>query len=109
LGNEKLLDLIYDAAAESELCSQVLTEIADRSAGGILFGQSVTASKVYFDFNGRLSHVCNRAHQDRHMKSAWSESMETGRLASSFFPMISSTSQPSARHCSTTRSCGLGT
>jgi DNA-binding CsgD family transcriptional regulator len=77
-GKEKILDLIYDAASESDLWSQVLTEIADLtgSAGGILFGQSVTASKVYFDFNGRLSEECNRAYQDRHMINPWSESME---------------------------------
>lgn len=78
LGKEKLLDLIYDAAADSDLWSQVLTEIADLtgSVGGILFGQSMTASKVYFDFNGRLNQECNRAYQDRHMKNPWSENME---------------------------------
>jgi hypothetical protein len=75
---EKILDLIYDAAADNELWSQVLTEIADltRSQGGILFGQSMTASRIYFDFNGRLSEECNRVYQQRHMRNPWSERME---------------------------------
>lgn len=76
--SEKILNLIYDAAAEEELWSRALTEIADltRSQGGILFGQSVTASRVYFDYNGRLDVECNRAYQERHMQNVWSEHME---------------------------------
>jgi DNA-binding CsgD family transcriptional regulator len=82
---EKLLDLIYDAATENELWPHVLTEIADitHSEGGILFGQSITELKIYFDFNGRLNEDCNRAYQERHMRNAWSDYMETqpvGRL-----------------------------
>lgn len=82
---EKLLDLIYDAATENELWPHVLTEIADltRSEGGVLFGQSITELKIYFDFNGRLNEDCNRAYQARHMRNAWSDYMETqpvGRL-----------------------------
>jgi DNA-binding CsgD family transcriptional regulator len=75
---EKFLDLIYDAATENELWSRVLTEIADltRSQGGILFGQSMRASRVYFDYNGRLNQDCNRAYQERHMRNPWSERME---------------------------------
>jgi DNA-binding CsgD family transcriptional regulator len=76
--SEKILDLIYDAAADEVLWRSVLTEIADltRSQGGILFGQSLTASRVYFDFNGRLDPECNQIYQDRHMQNVWSESME---------------------------------
>jgi DNA-binding CsgD family transcriptional regulator len=76
--SEKILNLIYDAAAEEELWSSVLTEIADltRSQGGILFGQSMTASRIYFDFNGRLDEECNRAYQERHIENVWSEYME---------------------------------
>jgi PAS domain-containing protein len=82
---EKLLDLIYDAAAENDLWPTVLTQIADltRSEGGILFGQSFTAERVYFDFNGRLNEECNRAYQERYMQNPWSQHMETqpvGRL-----------------------------
>jgi DNA-binding CsgD family transcriptional regulator/PAS domain-containing protein len=82
---EKILDLIYDAAAENVLWRDVLTAIADltNSQGGILFGQSVTAQQVYFDFNGRLDEECNRAYQARHMQNPWSEYMEhqpVGRL-----------------------------
>jgi DNA-binding CsgD family transcriptional regulator len=82
---EKLLDLIYDAATENELWRHVLTEIADltHSQGGVLFGQSFTERRVYFDFTGRLNEDCNRAYQERHMRNVWSEYMETqpvGRL-----------------------------
>lgn len=80
---EKVLDLIYDAAAENALWPHALTAIADltHSEGGILFGQS--AERVYFDFNGRLNEECNRVYQERHMQNPWSQYMETqpvGRL-----------------------------
>jgi len=83
---EQILDLIYDAAGEHELWPSVLTAIADatRSEGGILFGQSVAAEQVYFDFNGRLDQECNRTYQERHMQNPWSAAMEdmpVGRLA----------------------------
>jgi DNA-binding CsgD family transcriptional regulator len=76
--SEKILNLIYDAAAEEGLWRSVLTGIADltRSQGGILFGQSLTASRIYFDFNGRLDEECNRAYQNRHMQNVWSQYME---------------------------------
>lgn len=85
---EKVLDLIYDAAAENDLWPRVLTAIADltHSEGGILFGQSLTAERIYFDFNGRLNEMCNRAYQERHMQNPWSQYMETkpiGRLVMS--------------------------
>lgn len=85
---EKLLDLIYDAAAENDLWRNVLTAISDltHSQGGILFGQSFSAQKIYFDFNGRLDEECNRAYQERHMQNPWSEYMEhqpLGRLVAS--------------------------
>ena len=75
---EKILDLIYDAATENELWRRVLTEVADltRSQGGVLFGQSMRASRVYFDYTGRLNEECNRAYQERHMRNPWSERME---------------------------------
>jgi DNA-binding CsgD family transcriptional regulator len=82
---EKLLDLIYDAAFENDLWRNVLTAAADltHSQGGILFGQSFTGRKIYFDFNGRLDEDCNRAYQERHMQNPWSAGMEhqpVGRL-----------------------------
>jgi DNA-binding CsgD family transcriptional regulator len=75
---EHILDLIYDAAAERELWPAILTAIADitRSEGGILFGQSLAAEQVYFDYNGRLDPECNRVYQERHMQNAWSIAME---------------------------------
>jgi DNA-binding CsgD family transcriptional regulator len=85
---EKVLDLIYDAAAENDLWRDALTAIADLtgSQGGILFGQSMTAQRIYFDFNGRLDESCNRAYQERHMINPWSSGMENqpvGRLVMS--------------------------
>lgn len=82
---EKVLDLIYDAAADNDLWPHVLTAVADltHSEGGILFGQSVTTERIYFDFNGRLNEECNRAYQERHIQNPWSQYMEhqpTGRL-----------------------------
>jgi DNA-binding CsgD family transcriptional regulator len=75
---DRLLDLIYDAATEQELWRLVLTEIADltRSQGGVLFGQSMQASSVYFDYNGRLSEECNRVYRERHVQNPWSKGME---------------------------------
>ncbi len=82
---EKVLDLIYDAAADNALWPHALTAVADltHSEGGILFGQSYTAQRIYFDFNGRLNEACNRAYQERHMQNPWSQYMErqpVGRL-----------------------------
>ncbi|QPF88801.1 helix-turn-helix transcriptional regulator [Bradyrhizobium commune] len=82
---ETVLDLIYDAAADNDLWPHALTSIADltHSEGGILFGQSYAAQRIYFDFNGRLNEECNRAYQERHMRNPWSLHMETqptGRL-----------------------------
>ncbi|CAN5138470.1 hypothetical protein BH11PSE4_BH11PSE4_41000 [soil metagenome] len=81
----KALELIYDAAAEPDLWSHALAEIADltRSEGGILFGQSITAKQVYFEFNGRMSEECSRTYQERHMHNPYSLYMQTqpvGRL-----------------------------
>jgi DNA-binding CsgD family transcriptional regulator len=85
---EKLLDLIYDAAAENDLWRDVLKAIADltRSQGGILYGSSLSARKIYFHFNGGLSEECNRVFQERHMQNPWGEYMENqpvGRLVPS--------------------------
>jgi DNA-binding CsgD family transcriptional regulator len=82
---EKVLDLIYDAAAENDLWRDVLAAITGltNSRGGIMFGQSFAAQRVYFDFNGGLDPECNRAYQERHIHNPWSAYMENqpvGRL-----------------------------
>jgi DNA-binding CsgD family transcriptional regulator len=82
---EKVLDLIYDAAAENDLWRDVLTAIADltNSQGGVLFGFSFTKQTIYFDYNGRLSEECNRVFMERHVLNPWSIYMEkqpVGRL-----------------------------
>lgn len=76
--SEKILDLIYDAAAEEGLWATVLTEIADltQSAGGVLYGQSASARRVYFDYSGRLDPECSRVYQERHMGNFWMRHME---------------------------------
>jgi DNA-binding CsgD family transcriptional regulator len=75
---DSLLDEIYDAATDAPLWSSVLTRIADLtgSQGGILFGQSVRNSVVYFDHNGRLDDACNAVYKARHMHNTWSLRME---------------------------------
>jgi len=59
---EKVLDLIYDAAAENALWPDAITAIADltNSQGGSVLGQSFTARHVYFGFNGRMDEDCFR-------------------------------------------------
>jgi hypothetical protein len=85
---EKVLDLIYDAAAENDLWRNALTAIADltNSQGGILFGFSFTKQTVYFVFNARLSEECKQAFQERHMVNPRAVHMEhqpVGRLVMS--------------------------
>ena len=98
---EKVLDLIYDAAAENDLWPHALTAIADltKSEGGILYGVSVAMDRVYFDFNGRLNDECNRVFQERHMQNPWQRHMETqpvGRLVLSDEAISLAELQPSA-------------
>lgn len=82
---EKVLDLIYDAAAENDLWRDVLTAIADltNSQGGILFGVSFNTYSVDFEFNGRLDEECNRVYQEQHMQNPYADYMvhqPVGRL-----------------------------
>lgn len=72
---EKLLDIVYDAAAEPDLWQSILIKISDAtgSRGGVLFGQ--TSSHVHFDYNGGLSEECNRAYKARHMDNPWNRAM----------------------------------
>ncbi len=76
--SDSLLDAIYDTATEPELWPSVLTQIADLtgSQGGILFGQSFGARRVYFDYNGRLSGECNQAYKERHVQNPWNDAMQ---------------------------------
>ena len=75
--SDALLDLIYDTATEPQLWPALLTAIADitSSQGGIIFGQSLGAETVYFDYNGRLCEDCNRAYKERHVRNPWNEAM----------------------------------
>lgn len=76
--SEPLLDLIYDAAADTARWPQALAAIADAcgSEGSIVFGQSIRGSVVFFDYNGRLDESCNAAFKARHVQNEWSLYME---------------------------------
>jgi DNA-binding CsgD family transcriptional regulator/PAS domain-containing protein len=75
---EQLLDLIYDAATEESLWSDVLAGIADLtgSLNGALFGQVIGASKVYFSHVTRSSEECLRAYRERHVQNPHSLYMD---------------------------------
>jgi DNA-binding CsgD family transcriptional regulator len=78
--SEKLLDRIYDTAADTQLWCTTLREIAGQmnGQGGILFGVSMKANgfrALHFEYNGGLDEACNRAHRERHMGNPWSAAM----------------------------------
>jgi len=75
---EQLLDLIYDTATDGSLWSEALTQIADLtgSQGGVLYGQVIGASKVYFGYNGRLSDESDRVYRARHVQNPHSLYMD---------------------------------
>ncbi|QPF93006.1 helix-turn-helix transcriptional regulator [Bradyrhizobium commune] len=74
---EKVVDLIYDAAAENDLWRNVLTAVADltNSQGGILFGVSFDTRAIHYEFNGRLNEEYNRYYQERHMQNPYADYM----------------------------------
>ena len=76
---EELLDLIYDAAAEPDLWTSVMTEIADLINGGsgVLFGQSIGLNELYFSYNGRCDAAFNDVYRQRHMRNPWAVAMES--------------------------------
>jgi DNA-binding CsgD family transcriptional regulator len=75
--SDKLLDLIYDAAADEALWTPALIEIADvtGSLGGFVFGVENKARRVTFTFNGRMSEESHRVYRERHIVNAWSRYM----------------------------------
>jgi DNA-binding CsgD family transcriptional regulator len=76
---ERLLDLIYDAATDEPLWSDVLAGIADLtgSLNGAIFGQVIGASKVYFSHITRSSEECLRSFRERHVQNV--HSLHMGR------------------------------
>ncbi|MDQ8730559.1 helix-turn-helix transcriptional regulator [Bradyrhizobium sp. LHD-71] len=75
---EKLLDLIYDAAAEPHLWKSVMTAIADfiNADSGVLFGQSIGINELHFSYNGRCDEAFNDIYRARHLRNPWSLAME---------------------------------
>lgn len=75
--SDRLLDLIYDAAADASLWPAVMQGIAGAtsSMGGILIGQRLDLSGVEFDYNGGLDPDCNSAYRAAHMQNVWSVEM----------------------------------
>jgi DNA-binding CsgD family transcriptional regulator/PAS domain-containing protein len=85
---DELLNLIYDAAAEEELWTQALIDIADLtgSLGGFMYGVENKARMVTFMFNGRMSEESHRVYRERHMVNPWAAYMNSspvGRLVQS--------------------------
>jgi DNA-binding CsgD family transcriptional regulator len=85
---EQLLDLIYDAAADEALWSDVLAGIADLtgSLNGAIFGQVIGANKVYFSHYTRSREECLRAYRERHVQnphSLYMDKQPTGTLVAS--------------------------
>ena len=75
---EQLLDLIYDAATDEALWSDVLAGIADLtgSLNGAIFGQVIGANKVYFSHYTRSREECLRAYRERHVQNPYSLYMD---------------------------------
>ncbi|QPF84566.1 hypothetical protein IC762_34030 [Bradyrhizobium genosp. L] len=75
---ERLLDLIYDAAADETLWSDVLVHVAQLTASvnGVLFGQVVGESKVYFNHHTLSREECLRAYRERYVRNPYSLYMD---------------------------------
>jgi DNA-binding CsgD family transcriptional regulator len=85
----KLLDLIYDAAADEELWTSALIQIADMtgSLGGFVVGVESKVRLVPFLFNGRMSEESHRTYAERHIENPWSAVMNhvpVGKLVQSY-------------------------
>lgn len=76
--SEQLLDLIYDAATDDGLWPAVLAGVADLtgSLNGALYGQTISAGRVYFSHVTRSSEECQRAFRERHVQNPWSLYMD---------------------------------
>ncbi len=77
--SDKLLDLIYDAAADASLWVAVLEEIANLtdSAGGVLLCQSGRDRTLFFEHHSNTSDECIRALKERHVLNPWTIHMAT--------------------------------
>lgn len=74
-----VLDLVYDAAADSALWPSAITAVADfcGGAGGVLFGHSVREGVVAFEYSGRMDEHCNALYKAHHVVNDWSAHMAT--------------------------------
>ncbi|WP_428664058.1 helix-turn-helix transcriptional regulator [Reyranella sp.] len=77
--SDKLLDLIYDAAADDSLWVAVLREIANltNSAGGVLLCQSGRDRTLFFEHHCNTSDECIRVLKERHVLNPWTIHMAT--------------------------------
>jgi len=75
---EQLLDLIYDTAADESLWPDVLVNIArlTGSVNGVLFGQAIGESKVYFNHHTLSREECLRAYRERYVQNPYSLHMD---------------------------------
>lgn len=74
---EALLDLIYDAAADSRLWPSIFREVAGltNSAAGVLLFQSDTTHTIYFEHNYGGDAAAVRALKERHVLNPWTHYM----------------------------------
>jgi len=79
--SDKLLDLIYDAAADDSLWVAVLQEIANLtdSAGGVLLCQSGRDRTLFFEHHCNTSDECIRVLKERHVLNPWTIHMATNQ------------------------------
>jgi hypothetical protein len=76
--DERLFDLIYDAAADQEIWPSVLAHIADRtrSMGGFILGVEIKNEKFGpLLFNARMSEEAHHINIERHFVNPWSSHM----------------------------------
>jgi DNA-binding CsgD family transcriptional regulator/PAS domain-containing protein len=75
---EKLLDLIYDAAADDVLWPDVIAGIADftGSVTGGLFGHVISAKRVYFSHMTRFDEDCVQVYRERYVQNPLSLYMD---------------------------------
>jgi DNA-binding CsgD family transcriptional regulator/PAS domain-containing protein len=79
--SDRLLDLIYDAAADDRLWVPALEEIAKatNSVASVLLCQSIRDRTIFFEHHTNTSEECLRVLKERHVINPWTVHMSTHR------------------------------
>ena len=79
--SDRLLDLIYDAAADDRLWVPALKEIAKatNSVAGVLLCQSIRDRTIFFEHHTNTSEECLRVLKERHVINPWTVHMSKHR------------------------------